>query len=129
MKCSPTCEDDCKWAADTCNTYFDHYLPTAVVTAKELKASSSSNASFVYFTHPWLLQEYFDGSAGCGRDVSTRNATERAQVEAAVRAGERFHSYVVYCIYMPAIDRSLSDCRRDLLAREALHNDPRVGQS
>ena len=160
-----TCEDDCKWASDVCNTYFDRYLPTAVDTAEALKSariqrSSTSphgkcppgrgeghepagwydcagyrrgfgpkeckavgccvnearyanvskypntskswegwcfpdhsndpnlNVSFVYFSHPWLVQEYFNGSAGCGRDVSTRNASALAKVEAAVRAGE-----------------------------------------
>lgn len=161
-----TCEDDCKWAADVCNTYFDKYLPAACATAEELKAAqklppppspacppgrghgkephgwyncpgyrhgfqpedceavgccvnrerfanvsrypnsskswagwcfpdhssngshSHPNASFIYFSHPWLVQEYFSGSAGCGRELSTRNATTMAKVEAAVRAGE-----------------------------------------
>ena len=153
---TPVCEDDCKWASDVCNTYFDEYLPAAIVTAEALKAAGKQpvdpghkkcppgrgedhepagwydcpkfhngmgpgackakgccvnmerynknksldgwcypdhslddpNTSFVYFTHPWLLQEYFNGSASCGRDLSTRNATALAQVEAAVRAGE-----------------------------------------
>ena len=33
------CEDDCMWAADVCNTYFDVYLPAAIATAAELKAA------------------------------------------------------------------------------------------
>ena len=51
-------------------------------------STDDPNTSFVYFTHPWLLQEFFNGSANCGRDLSTRNATTLANVEAAIKAGQ-----------------------------------------
>ena len=34
-----TCEDDCKWASDVCDSYFDEWLPEAVFTAETLKAA------------------------------------------------------------------------------------------
>jgi hypothetical protein len=49
---------------------------------------NSMNASFVYHTHPWILQEYLNATAGCGKLLSTRNATEVAAVETAIRAGQ-----------------------------------------
>ena len=39
------CEDDCKWAADVCNTYFDVYLPAAVATAEELRKAAKTPAT------------------------------------------------------------------------------------
>jgi hypothetical protein len=46
------------------------------------------NTSFIYHTHPWIVQEYLNATAGCGRGLSSRNATQVAAVEAAVRAGD-----------------------------------------
>jgi hypothetical protein len=48
----------------------------------------SLNASFVYYTHPWILQEYLNATAGCGRGLASRNTTQVAAVAAAIRAGE-----------------------------------------
>ena len=48
---------------------------------------SEPNASFIYYTHPWMVQEFFEGSAGCGRPASARNQTDVAAVEFAIRAG------------------------------------------
>lgn len=43
--------------------------------------------SFIYYTHPWMVQEFFQGSASCGRPVSACNQTDVAAVEMAIRAG------------------------------------------
>jgi hypothetical protein len=48
--------------------------------------TAPANVSFVYHTHPFIVQEYFNGSAGCGR--TERNATELAIVAAAIRRGD-----------------------------------------
>jgi hypothetical protein len=41
--------------------------------------------AFIYSTHPWIVQEYFNATASCGSPQ--RNATMVAAVEAGVRAG------------------------------------------
>jgi hypothetical protein len=51
-------------------------------------SNQTLNPTYVYQTHPFLVQEYFEGSAHCGNPLSTRNATEVAAVAAAIRSGD-----------------------------------------
>jgi hypothetical protein len=61
--------------------YFDNFFPTAMATAAELR-NRTGNARFRWTEFPWLIQEFFDGGAGCAhRD---RTPAELAAMEQAI---------------------------------------------
>jgi hypothetical protein len=45
----------------------------------------STRPEFVYSTHPWIVQEYFNYSASCGSSI--RNASFLAAVEKGIKGG------------------------------------------
>lgn len=89
-----TQEDSGKYTRDVCDSYTGSrgqanggYLAAAIEVAEELLAAppSSLHPEFVYSTHPWIVQEYFNYSASCGS--SNRNTSFLAAVERGIKHG------------------------------------------
>eukprot|EP00041_Stephanoeca_diplocostata_P021019 m.481245 g.481245 ORF g.481245 m.481245 type:complete len:1000 (-) comp21715_c0_seq8:54-3053(-) len=69
-----TCEN-------VCDTYFQSYFPRAFNVSKVLRERGGVE-QFRWTQFPWMIQEYLDGAAGCGK--SKRTAQDIADMEEAI---------------------------------------------
>lgn len=83
-------------------------MAQAIAVARELRrtARDASDARFVYTTHPWLLLEYLDGRAGCGRTFS-RTPEQIALLEQAICDGDVAWHAMPLNYFVELVDRDL----------------------
>lgn len=76
-------------ARDVCELYFDRHFPAGFALSAALRAAGGAEGYSVT-SHPWLILEYLDGTAGCAR--TPRNSSEVAAMVAAIERGDvRWH--------------------------------------
>ncbi len=72
-----------------CEEYFFKHYPNGIALSRALRASGSP-AAYAVTTHPWLIQEFYDGAADCAR--TARNASMLALMDQAIADGDiRWH--------------------------------------
>ena len=74
---------------DVCEEYFQEHFPHGIELSAALRAAGGS-ARYAVTTHPWLLQEFLDGAAGCGRTPRTQAQID-AMTAAIARGDVRWH--------------------------------------
>ena len=76
-------------ANDVCEEYFQRHFPSGIALSAALRAAGGP-AQYSITTHPWLLLEFLDGTAGCGR--TPRTPAQIAAVVGAIARGDiRWH--------------------------------------
>ena len=76
-------------ANDVCEQYFQKHFPNGWALSASLRALGGP-ARYAVTSHPWLILEYLDNTAGCGR--TPRTPAEIAAMEAAIaRDDVRWH--------------------------------------
>lgn len=76
-------------ANDVCEEYFQKHFPAGFALSEALRAAGGA-ARYSVTSHPWLILEFLDGTAGCGR--TPRTPAQVAAMEAAIARGDvRWH--------------------------------------
>ena len=57
-------------ARGVCELYFDKHYPPAIALAEALAARGGPE-QYAWTSHPWMIQEYLDGVAGCATTPRT----------------------------------------------------------
>lgn len=57
-------------ARGVCELYFDKHYPAAIALAEALAARGGPE-QYAWTSHPWMVQEYLDGVAGCAPNPRT----------------------------------------------------------
>jgi hypothetical protein len=112
------------FASNVCALYFDKHFPAAIATARALKERGGKER-FIYTSHPWLIQEYLDATAGCTGNV-TRSPEALAFLEDAIREGDVTWHANAFSMFVPMLPLDLYSFSLDIgAALDKRFNQPR----